>query len=48
MRDLGLPDGVRDYLPDAARRLTEVTRRLGRVFEAHGYQRVVLPSIERI
>jgi len=46
--DLGLPTGVRDFLPDAAARLTGVSARLGEVFAEAGYRRVVVPTIERV
>jgi ATP phosphoribosyltransferase regulatory subunit len=46
--DLGLPAGVRDYLPDGAARLKEVSRALEDAFARFGYRRVVVPTIERM
>lgn len=41
-----LPSGVRDFLPRAAARRLSLAARLGRVFEAWGYARIITPVFE--
>ncbi len=41
-----LPSGVRDFLPRAAARRLSLASRLGRVFEAWGYARIITPVFE--
>lgn len=41
-----LPSGVRDFLPQAARRRVRIAGRLMSEFEAWGYQRIITPLFE--
>ncbi len=41
-----LPSGVRDFLPQAARRRVRIAERLMREFESWGYQRIITPLFE--
>jgi len=41
-----LPSGVRDFLPRAAARRLSLAARLGKVFEAWGYARIITPVFE--
>ena len=41
-----LPEGFRDFGPEAAQAITNMTARLDRVYSRWGFQRVLTPSIE--
>jgi len=46
--DLSLPSGLRDLLPDHSAHLAALSARLQDVFSRFGYQRVFLPTLERL
>src|SRR5919206_404212 len=48
MLDLSLPAGLRDLLPDHSAHLAELSANLHGVFASFGYQRVLLPTLERL
>ncbi|MDD5286901.1 MAG: ATP phosphoribosyltransferase regulatory subunit [Desulfuromonadaceae bacterium] len=45
-RDISLPRGVSDFLPDAAAKIGYIESRLRRVFELWGFRRIIPPKLE--
>lgn len=45
-RDISLPRGVSDFLPDAAAKIGYIESRLRRVFELWGFRRIITPKLE--
>ena len=45
-RDIALPRGVSDFLPEAAAKIGYIESRLRRVFELWGFRRIITPKLE--
>lgn len=45
-RDISLPRGVSDFLPDSAAKIGYIESRLRRVFELWGFRRIITPKLE--
>lgn len=45
-RDISLPRGVSDFLPDAAAKIGYIESRLHRIFELWGFRRIITPKLE--
>ncbi|MEI6208988.1 MAG: ATP phosphoribosyltransferase regulatory subunit [Desulfuromonadales bacterium] len=45
-RDISLPRGVSDFLPDTAAKIGYIESRLRRVFELWGFRRIITPKLE--
>jgi len=45
---ISLPQGVRDILPDEAKKIGAVESRILSVFEAHGFKKVITPLLEYV
>ena len=46
VRDIALPRGISDFLPEAASKISYIDSRLRRVFELWGFRRIITPKLE--